>query len=203
MQRSLSMNIQSRFISHQMQTQMNQVVPKPVVVDPCDVFINHRSLDTKTTLAAPIYDHLRRLGFHPFLDNKTMKAGDKLFDKIKSAIVECKIGLAVISPRYCESYFCLHELSLLMECRKKVIPIFVDIKPSQLRLINNTKWTLHDQRRFKLAIEEAKYTVGLTFNSSQGNFSSIVTSASDIIIESLIELEDEEVQMQHSYLPIS
>jgi len=30
------------------------------------------------------------------------------------------------------------------------------------------------------------------------NFSGIVTSASDIIIESLIELEDEEVMTQHS-----
>ncbi|KAL2327687.1 hypothetical protein Fmac_021114 [Flemingia macrophylla] len=199
MHRSLSMNIQSRFLSHQMQT----LVATRVVTDPCDVFINHRCLDTKTTLAAPIYDHLHRHGFHPFLDSKTMKPGDKLFDKINTAIVECKVGLAVISPRYCESYFCLHELALLMECRKKVIPIFVDIKPSQLRVINNTKWSLEDQRRFKLAIEEAKYTVGLTFSSSKGDFSGIVTSASDIIIESLIVLEDEEVQMQHSYLPIS
>ncbi|KHN08924.1 hypothetical protein glysoja_045485 [Glycine soja] len=133
-----------------------------------------------------------------------MKPGDKLFDKINRAILECKIGLAVMSPRYCDSYFCLHELALLMECKKKVIPIFVDIKPSQLRVINNKKWTLEDQRRFKLAIEEAKYTVGLTFNSLQGNFSGIVTSASDIIIESLIEFEDEEAQMhQYSYLPIS
>ncbi|CAJ1978584.1 unnamed protein product [Sphenostylis stenocarpa] len=145
----------------------------------------------------------QKLGFHPFLDNKTLKPGDKLFDKINSAILESKIGLALISPRYCDSYFCLHELALLMECRKKVIPLFVDIKPSQLRVINNGKWTLEDHHRFKFAIEEAKYTVGLTFNSSQGNFSDIVTSASDIIIESLIELEDEELKMQHSYLPIS
>ncbi|KAG5020502.1 hypothetical protein AAZX31_06G230100 [Glycine max] len=204
MHRSLSMNIRSRFLSHQMISEVNQVVRNGVILDPCDVFINHRSLDTKTTVAAPLYDHLRRHGFHPFLDNKTMKPGDKLFDKINRAILECKIGLAVMSPRYCDSYFCLHELALLMECKKKVIPIFVDIKPSQLRVINNKKWTLEDQRRFKLAIEEAKYTVGLTFNSLQGNFSGIVTSASDIIIESLIEFEDEEAQMhQYSYLPIS
>ncbi|KAK7342631.1 hypothetical protein VNO80_25587 [Phaseolus coccineus] len=203
MHRSLLMNIPSRFLSHQMQTQVDQVLRKRVLVDPCDVFINHRSLDTKTTVAAPIYDHLRRHGFQPFLDNKTLKPGDKLFDKINSTILECKIGLALISPRYCDSYFCLHELALLMECRKKVIPLFVDIKPSQLRVINNRKWTLEDHHRFKFAIEEAKHTVGLTVNSAQGNFSGIVTSASDIIIESLLELEDEEVMMQHSYLPIS
>ncbi|KAH1247464.1 TMV resistance protein N [Glycine max] len=199
MHRSLSMNIRSRFLSHQMISEVNQVVRNGVILDPCDVFINHRSLDTKTTVAAPLYDHLRR---HAWLN--LLYKSDKLFDKINRAILECKIGLAVMSPRYCDSYFCLHELALLMECKKKVIPIFVDIKPSQLRVINNKKWTLEDQRRFKLAIEEAKYTVGLTFNSLQGNFSGIVTSASDIIIESLIEFEDEEAQMhQYSYLPIS
>ncbi|KAJ1408524.1 Toll/interleukin-1 receptor-like proteiny [Sesbania bispinosa] len=203
MHRSLSMNFQPRFFSQHMQTtlQMNQMMmEKGVIMKPCDVFINHRSMDTKRTVATLLYDHLCRLGFNPFLDNKTMKPGDKLFDKIKSAILECKIGLAVISPRYCESYFCLHELALLMECKKKVIPIFCDIKPSQLSLGNNRKWTPEDLNRFKLALEETKYTVGLTFNSSKGNFSDIVTSASDIIINSLIELEDEE-QMQHPNLP--
>ncbi|RDX82472.1 hypothetical protein CR513_36734, partial [Mucuna pruriens] len=194
MHRSMSKNIQSRFLSHQMET---QVVTKRVIMDPCDVFISYRCLDTKTTVAAPIYDHLRRLDIYrvsPFLGQQDYEAG---------GILECKIGLAVMSRRYCESYFCLHELALLMECRKKVIPIFVDIKPSQLRLITNKKWTLQDHHRFKFAVEEAKNTVGLTFNSSQGNITGIVTSATDIIIESMTELEHEEAQMQHSYLPIS
>ncbi|XP_061361523.1 disease resistance protein LAZ5-like [Gastrolobium bilobum] len=203
MHRSLSMNFQYRFFSQQMQTQVNQVMAKRVVImEPCEVFISHRSMDTKRTVATLMYDDLRRLGFHPFLDNKTMKPGDKLFDKINKAIMECRIGLAVISPRYCESYFCLHELSLLMECKKKVIPIFCDIKPSQLRVINNRKWTPEDLHRFKLALEEAKYTVGLNFNTSEGNFSDIVTSASDIIIKSLIELKDEE-QMQHPDMDVA
>ncbi|KAE9590648.1 putative TIR domain-containing protein [Lupinus albus] len=97
-----------------------------------------------------------------------MKPGDKLFDKINSAVFECKIGVAVFSPRYCESYFCLHELALLMGCRKKIIPIFCDVKPSQLKVVNNGKWSVEDFRRFRWAIEEAKSTVGLTFNSSKG-----------------------------------
>ncbi|XP_057458540.1 probable 2' cyclic ADP-D-ribose synthase BdTIR [Lotus japonicus] len=191
MHRSLSTSFQARIIS---QLQVQNQVPKVVIQEPCDLFINHRSMDTKRTVATLIYDHLRRLGFHPFLDNKNMKPGDKLFDKINAAIMECKVGLAVISPRYCESYFCLHELALLMECKKKVIPIFVDIKPSQLGVINNRNWTKEDLDRFKMALEEAKYTVGLIFNSSQGNFSDIVTSASDIIIKNLAEVEDEDMQ---------
>ncbi|KAJ1431039.1 hypothetical protein SESBI_07276 [Sesbania bispinosa] len=30
------------------------------------------------------------------------------------------------------------------------------------------QWTPEDLNRFKLALEETKYTVGLTFNSSKG-----------------------------------
>ncbi|GLT83376.1 hypothetical protein SLE2022_016690 [Rubroshorea leprosula] len=158
----------------------------------CDVFINHRGIDTKRTIATLLYDYLGRRNLRPFLDNKNMKPGDKLFDNIDSAIMGCKIGVAVLSPRYCESYFCLHELALLMESKKKVIPIFCDIKPSQLCVVNNGLCPEKDIRRFKWALEEAKYTVGLPFDSTKGNWTEVITSASDIIIKSLIEINKEE-----------
>ncbi|KAK4255770.1 hypothetical protein QN277_008724 [Acacia crassicarpa] len=157
----------------------------------CDVFISHRRIDTNGTVSTLLYDQLHRLGCCPFLDNKTMKPGDKLFHKINNAIVECKLGVAVFSPHYCESFFCLHELALMLERQKKLIPIFCDIKPSQLR-VNTDKLLVEPEelRRFKWALEEAKYTVGLTFNSSTGNFSDVVHRASEIIISTLMELED-------------
>ncbi|OIV92422.1 hypothetical protein TanjilG_23022 [Lupinus angustifolius] len=199
MQRSLAKNLQQRFLSEKMQTQMMMAKR---MKEPCDIFLNHRCMDTKKTVATLLYDHLFQHGFNPFLDNKNMKPGDKLFDKINSAVLECKIGVAVFSPRYCESYFCLHELALLMGCRKKIIPIFCDVKPSQLKVVNNGKWSEQEFRRFRWALEEAKSTVGLTFNSSKGNLSEIVTSASEIIIGSMVELENEE-QMQKHNSPIA
>jgi hypothetical protein len=138
------------------------------VIKPCDVFINHRGIDTKRTIATLMYDYLHRFNLRPFLDNKTMKPGDKLFEKIDGAIQGCKVGVAVFSPNYCKSYFCLHELALFMESKKKVIPIFCDIKPSQLRVPNDGVCTEKELRRFRWAIEEAKHTVGLTFDSSKG-----------------------------------
>ena len=142
---------------------------KRVVKPNCDVFINHRGVDTKRSIATLLYDQLSWLNIRPFLDNKTMKPGDKLFDKIDSAIIGCKVGVAVFSPRYCESYFCLHELALFLESKKKVIPIFCDVKPSQLRvLLDNKECSEEDRRRFSSAIEKAKNTVGLTFDSSKG-----------------------------------
>ncbi|XP_040989058.1 TIR-only protein-like [Juglans microcarpa x Juglans regia] len=162
------------------------------VIKPCDVFINHRGIDTKRTIATLLYDYLSRLNLRPFLDNKNMKPGDKLFEKIDTAIHGCKIGVALFSPNYCKSYFCLHELALFMESKKKVIPIFCDIKPSQLHVPRNGVCAEKELRRFSWALEEAKHTVGLTFDSFKGNFADVVTSTSEIVIKSLIELENDE-----------
>ncbi|TXG47341.1 hypothetical protein EZV62_026635 [Acer yangbiense] len=158
---------------------------------PCDVFINHRGTDTKRTIAGLLYDHLFRMRLNPFLDSKNMKPGDRLFDKIDAAIKHSTIGVAVFSPRYCESYFCLHELALIMESKKKVIPIFYDVKPSQLQVKDDGTCSSKELQRFARALEEAKYTVGLTFDSLNGDWSEFLTTATDAVIKNLIEEEQE------------
>ncbi|XP_073030868.1 probable 2' cyclic ADP-D-ribose synthase BdTIR [Primulina eburnea] len=160
---------------------------------PCNVFINHRGVDTKRNVAGLLYHHLHRLGICPFLDSKSMKPGDKLFDKIDTAIRQCKVGVAVFSPMYCDSYFCLHELSLMMESRKKVIPIFCDIKPSELRVKNDGSCPAHELDKFRRALEEAKYTVGVTFDTSRGDWPEFLARTTDAVIENLIEVEEESI----------
>lgn len=159
-------NFQRNFLSRL--TATSKMANRVVTNKDCDVFINHRGIDTKRTIATLLYDHLSRLNLKPFLDNKNMKPGDKLFDNIDNAIRNCKVGVTVFSPNYCKSYFCLHELALIMESKKKVIPIFCDIKPSQLRVVNDGNVPAKDLQRFKLAVEEAQSTVGLTFDSLKG-----------------------------------
>ncbi|GMY37284.1 TIR-only protein-like [Fagus crenata] len=158
----------------------------------CDVFINHRGIDTKRTVAGLLYNHLSEsMRLKPFLDSKNMKPGDKLFDKIDTAIRSCKLGVAVFSPRYCESYFCLHELALIMESKKKVIPIFCDVKPSQLRVKDYGICPAKELQRFTWALEEAKFTVGLTFDTSKGDWSDFLKKASDAVLKNLVEVERE------------
>ncbi|KAL3820535.1 hypothetical protein ACJIZ3_006441 [Penstemon smallii] len=165
--------------------------PKPQP-QPCDVFINHRGIDTKRNVSGLLYHHLRGIGLRPFLDSKNMKPGDRLFDKIDAAIHECKVGVAVFSPMYCDSYFCLHELSLMMESRKKVVPIFCDLKPSELRVKDDGSCPAHKLDKFRLAIEEAKHTVGLTFDTLRGDWPEFLANATDVVIKNLIEVEDQE-----------
>ena len=64
------------------------VVDKPECYD---VFINHRRIDTNKNVAGLLYDHLARQNLRPFLDSKTMKPGDKLFEKIGTALHGCKV----------------------------------------------------------------------------------------------------------------
>ncbi|KAL8237872.1 hypothetical protein R6Q59_018953 [Mikania micrantha] len=164
---------------------------RTVVHPACDVFINHRGVDTKRSIASLLYHQLLLSRIPSFLDNKNMKPGDKLFENIDSAIMGCKIGVAVFSPRYCESYFCLHELALMMESKKKVIPIFCDVKPSELRVTNNKLYSQTDIKRFRHAIKEAKHTVGLAFDTNKGNWADVVTYATELVKESLIEIDNE------------
>ncbi|KAK1304055.1 hypothetical protein QJS10_CPA01g02313 [Acorus calamus] len=114
-----------------------------------------------------------------------MNPGDKMLETIDGAIAHCKVAVAIFSPRYCESYFCLHELSLMVETNKKIIPIFCDIKPSDLLLEDFKNFPPNEVERFRRALREARYTVGLSYNSLNGNWSDLITNASDIIIKNV------------------
>ncbi|XP_058202820.1 probable 2' cyclic ADP-D-ribose synthase BdTIR [Rhododendron vialii] len=157
----------------------------------CHVFINYRRVDTNKNVAGLLYDHFSRLNLRPFLDSKSMKPGDKLFEKIHTAIRDCKVGIAVFSPNYCNSYFCLHELCMIIECKKRVVPIFVDVKPSELRVLDNRSSPAKELFRFREAIEEVKNTVGLTFDSTNGDWSDLIKNASDAVMKNLLEVEGE------------
>ncbi|KAE8716944.1 Alpha-galactosidase 2 [Hibiscus syriacus] len=157
----------------------------------CDIFINHRGTDTKRTIAGLLHDHLLRLGLRPFLDSMNMKPGDKLFGKIDPAIRSCKLGVAIFSPNYCDSYFCLHELALMMESKKRVIPVFCDVKPSQLQVADYGTHSTDQLRRFDRALEEVKYTVGIAFDTLLGDWSAFLNAAADAVNKNLVELEAE------------
>ncbi|MCD9646843.1 hypothetical protein HAX54_037039 [Datura stramonium] len=130
-----------------------------------------------------------------------MKPGAKLSDKIDPAIRNCKIGMAIFSPQYCDSYFCLHELSLMMESNKRIIPVFCDVKPSELAVKDmNVNFPNKDLEKFSLALEEAKYTVGLTFDTLKGDWSEFLVKASDAIMKNLYEVEREKYINRKKYI---
>lgn len=133
-----------------------------------DAFISYRVMDTRRNVALLIYDHLKRLRLQPFLDCKSLNPGDKLMENLDTALLQSKVGIAVFSPNYCESFYCRHELSLMIESNKRVIPIYCNVKPDELKVNAWRSCSSEDLERFNRALNEAKDRVGMTFDTSTG-----------------------------------
>ncbi|XP_059064280.1 TMV resistance protein N-like [Cryptomeria japonica] len=101
----------------------------------CDIFINHRGPDVKHTLARTIYHKLHLQGFQAFLDEEVLEAGDIIPQEIKRAIGRAYVHIAIFSPTYAESPWCLAELSLMLKTGTTIIPIFYHVDPSVLKWI--------------------------------------------------------------------
>jgi len=102
-----------------------------------DVFINHRGPDTKNTFASHLYRGLLRCGLRVFLDKQEMEKGDEIQSQIVQAIRDASVHIAIFSPRYAESHWCLHELVLMKNLGATIIPIFYKSDPSVVHWTEN------------------------------------------------------------------
>jgi len=98
-----------------------------------DVFINHRGPDVKKTFASHLYHSLTERGVKVFLDKEELQKGDSNWCQIEDAIRVASVHIALFSPTYAHSNWCLDELRLMLKSRSTIIPIFFGVKPSKLR----------------------------------------------------------------------
>eukprot|EP00253_Pinus_taeda_P023125 PITA_23125 len=108
-----------------------------------DVFLNHRGPDVKNTFVSHLYNRLRDHRLRVFLDREEIRKGEELTNEIDGAIRAASVHLAIFSPNYCQSPWCLNELLLMLEMKQKkgstVLPIFFHVKPSALRWAEGEK----------------------------------------------------------------
>eukprot|EP00253_Pinus_taeda_P034138 PITA_34138 len=101
------------------------------------VFLNHRGPDVKKGLATDIYNGLKKLGLSVFLDQPELQRGEELDPQIEGAIRTACVHVAIFSPNYAQSRWCLHELVLMREQMLKsgstIIPVFYKVEPADLR----------------------------------------------------------------------
>eukprot|EP01018_Ginkgo_biloba_P023674 Gb_26622 [translate_table: standard] len=99
-----------------------------------DVFINHRGVDVKDSLASHIYDLLQSRGVRAFLDREELRTGEEFPDAITEAIKSSLVHIAIFSPHYAESDWCLRELALMLKTpNATIIPVFYNVTPGELR----------------------------------------------------------------------
>lgn len=99
-----------------------------------DVFLSHRGPNTKKTLASHIYLRLLLHGLRTFLDQQELFAGDNLVNQIESAIATSTVHIAIFSPGYADSRWCLDELHSMLQSKGLIIPVFYGVEPSDLRV---------------------------------------------------------------------
>ncbi|GLJ36538.1 hypothetical protein SUGI_0734130 [Cryptomeria japonica] len=100
---------------------------------PYDVFINHRGPDVKHTLAATVYNTLTGMGLRVFLDSQKLELGDFLPTEIEDVMRGASFHIAIFSPNYAQSPWCLAELSFMLRTGVQIVPFFYDVQPDDVR----------------------------------------------------------------------
>ncbi|XP_059070356.1 disease resistance protein Roq1-like [Cryptomeria japonica] len=150
-----------------------------------DAFISHRGPDVKETLAKDLYEVLANRGCRAFLDRLELEKGDSITSAIQSAIRSSVVQIAIFSPGYAHSSWCLDELVLMLEQRENgkslFISVFYYVKPSDLRYIEKGAYAaafskyedkgrnLHKLDRWKKALQSASEVVGFELCSCEDN----------------------------------
>ena len=79
----------------------------------CEIFINHRGPDVKKTWASHLYRHLFLDGLRPFLDRDELEEGLQFSSQMINIIQNASVHVAIFSPAYADSPWCLHDLILV------------------------------------------------------------------------------------------
>ncbi|KAG6627318.1 hypothetical protein CIPAW_15G119200 [Carya illinoinensis] len=102
-----------------------------------DVFLSFRGKDVRHKFISHLKRALHQSGIKTYMDGVDLERGELISYELFKAIEESRISIIVLSKNYAESKWCLDELLKILECKKTfkqtVLPIFYEIKPSDVR----------------------------------------------------------------------
>ncbi|XP_057846589.2 disease resistance protein RUN1-like [Cryptomeria japonica] len=98
-----------------------------------DVFINHRGSDVKQSLVRELYNSLEESNIRVFLDSAVLEFGETVPSTIANVIQSALVHIVIFSKHYAQSAWCLDELLLMLQTHATIIPVFYDVKPSEIR----------------------------------------------------------------------
>ncbi|GLJ33402.1 hypothetical protein SUGI_0671950 [Cryptomeria japonica] len=176
-----------------------------------DVFINHRGPDVKQTLANQLYSSLEQLGIRAFLDSEEKELGTSFPSTIETAIHSASVHLAIFSKGYAHSPWCLTELVLMLQSRAKIIPLFYQVEPWELRHIEKGVYAgaflkYEEKGRYtekisewKEALQSVSCTTGYEFKDPKLTQKKFSSSSSDC--KEIVSAVEKEVQRtKHLYV---
>lgn len=155
----------------------------------CDVFINHRGPDVKKTFASHLYRRLLSHGLTPFLDLPELHHGEDFASQIKSAITTARIHVAIFSPRYAESSWCLNELVLILETGATILPVYYGVRPYELRRPQSVYGEAFAKHAARFDFENVeRWRMGLSVIASTTGFDLEAYNGDEgLLLENLVE----------------
>ncbi|GJZ98552.1 Toll/interleukin-1 receptor domain-containing protein [Tanacetum coccineum] len=145
-----------------------------------DVFLSFRGEDTRYSFTDHLFQALVRAGLRTFRDNEEIDRGLELKPEIERAIIQSRASIVVLSENYANSRWCLDELVLILDQRRKfnhfVLPLFYHVSPSDVRnqrescTIEVSKWTEVNVNRWKAALTEVANLTGMVVSGSETEF---------------------------------
>lgn len=105
-----------------------------------DVFLSFRGTDSRRNFVSHLYEALTKEGIKAFHDDRELPRGGFIWEELVKAIDESRFAVVVLTEGYATSRWCLEELSLIVDLASKrrldLIPVFLDIDPSELKRRN-------------------------------------------------------------------
>ncbi|XP_059428990.1 TMV resistance protein N-like [Corylus avellana] len=100
-----------------------------------DVFLSFYGEDTRKSFTDHLHAALKQRGILVFRDDEKLERGKYVSKELLKAIQDSKYGIAIISPNYASSRWCLIELAKMVKCMRntgRVLPIFYHVDPSDV-----------------------------------------------------------------------
>ncbi|KAL4601308.1 hypothetical protein ACB092_11G262900, partial [Castanea dentata] len=97
-----------------------------------DVFLSFRGEDTRRGFISHLFEALTRQGIQTFIDDN-LHRGENISEELLKTIENSSASIIVFSKNYASSSWCLDELAKIIECTKKVLPVFYQVDPSKVR----------------------------------------------------------------------
>ncbi|MED6172484.1 hypothetical protein PIB30_050530 [Stylosanthes scabra] len=111
--------------------------PRPPRSYSYHVFLSFRGEDTHTGFTSHLYAALNRKGITTYKDDKNLRKGDVISDKLLKSIEESMFAVIVLSPNYASSTWCLGELCKILDCKNNMgqhmVAVFYGVEPCDVR----------------------------------------------------------------------
>ncbi|GLJ15124.1 hypothetical protein SUGI_0247360 [Cryptomeria japonica] len=109
------------------------------------VFLSFRGPDVRNTLVGHLYEALTVAGLNVFVDSHKLEKGEIIGLSLERAVENSSIRIPIFSQGYADSAWCLKEAAAILETPSKIIPLFYDVDPTDVR------YPLNDSSPYKQA----------------------------------------------------